>query len=106
MERIGIYKDLVVTYAEFESALLRLGFHQTIKNGWKVYINDEYNATVKINPLNTPDKNMILGSFAGHAYNLEMMGVLEHRDDIAKMIEQERLDAMNREQDIPLSAAS
>ena len=36
MERIGIYKDLVVTYAEFESALLRLGFHQTIKNGWKV----------------------------------------------------------------------
>ena len=49
---------------------------------------------------------MILGAFAGHAYNLEMMGVLEHRDDIAKMIEQERLDTMNREQDIPLSAAS
>ena len=106
MERIGIYKDLVVTYAEFENALLRLGFRQTVKNGWKVYINDEHEASVKINPLNTPDKSMILGAFAGHAYNLEMMGVLEHRDDIAKMIEQDRLDAAAREQNTPVGAAA
>ena len=106
MERIGIYKDLVVTYAEFENALLRLGFRQTVKNDWKVYINDEHSAWVKINPRNTPDKNMILGAFAGHAYDLEMMGVIEHRDDIAKMIEQDRLDAAAREQNTPVGAAA
>ena len=106
MERIGIYKDLVVTYAEFENALLRLGFHQTVKNGWKAYVNDEHGASVRINPRNTPDKNMILGAFAGEAYNLEMMGVLEHRDDIAKMIEQDRLDAAAREQNTPVGAAA
>ena len=99
MERIGIYKDMVVSYREFENALLRLGFRLTLQNnGWKMYINDEHGASVRINPLNTPDKMMILGAFAGEAYNLEMMGVLTHRDDIAKMIEQDRLDALNREQ--------
>ena len=49
---------------------------------------------------------MILGAFAGEAYNMEMMGVLEHRDDIAKMIEQERLDPLSREQKKPLSASA
>ena len=106
MEMVRIYKDLVVTYAEFENALLRLGFRQTVKNGWKVYINDAHGASVKINPLNTPDRKMILGAFAAEAYNLEMMGVLEHRDDIAKMIEQDRLDAAAREQNTPVGAAA
>ena len=107
MERIGIYKDMVVSYREFENALLRLGFRQTVhNNGWKIYINDEHGASVKINPLNTPDRMMILGAFAGEAYNMEMMGVLEHRDDIAKMIEQDRLDALKHEQDTQLNTIS
>ena len=106
MERIGIYKDLVVSYKEFEDALLRLGYRQTVRNGWKYYIHDASGASVQINPRNTPDKMMILGAFAGEAYNMEMMGVLEHRDDIAKMNEQERLDALNREQKKPLGAAA
>ncbi|MDZ7878407.1 MAG: hypothetical protein U5L45_12085 [Saprospiraceae bacterium] len=49
---------------------------------------------------------MILGAFSAEAYNLEMMGVIEHRDDIAKMIEQERLDKAAGEQNKHLSAAS
>ena len=104
MERIGIYKDLVVTYAEFENALLRLGFYQTIKNGWKVYVNDEHDSVIRIGHRNTPDKMMMLALFAGEAYSMEMMGVLEHRDDIAKMIEQSRLDALSQGQGIPVGA--
>ena len=107
MEVLRIYKDLVVSYREFEDALLRLGYRQTMRpDGWKKYIHDETGASLQINPRNTPDRMMILGAFAGEAYNMEMMGVLEHRDDIAKMIEQERLDALNREQKKPLGAAA
>ena len=97
MERIGIYKNLVVTYSEFENALLRLGFRQTVKEGWKIYIHDEHGAVVRINPLNTPDHNMHIGAFAAEAYNLEMMGVLEDRDEIAKMIEQTRLGILSKD---------
>lgn len=107
MEVIRIYKDMVVSYKEFESALLRLGFRKTLRNdGWKVYINDEHEASININPLNTPDRMMILGTFSAHSYSLEMVGVLEHRDDIAKMIEQDRLDALLREQNVHEDALS
>ncbi|MDZ7876345.1 MAG: hypothetical protein U5L45_01675 [Saprospiraceae bacterium] len=107
MERIGIYKDLVVSYKEFEDALLRLGYRKTfMEDGWKLYINDEHGASVRINPRNTPDKMMMLAMFAGEAYSMEMMGVLEHRDDIAKMIEQDRLEALAREKNTPASAAA
>ena len=37
---------------------------------------------------------MLRGSLAAEAYLMEMQGVLAHRDDIAKMIEQDRLDAL------------
>ncbi len=63
-------------------------------------------ASLQINPRNTPDKMMILGAFAVEAYNMEMMGVLAHRDDITRMVEQDRLDALNREQKTPLSASA
>ena len=36
MEVLRIYKDLVVSYKEFEDALLRLGYRQTMRpDGWK-----------------------------------------------------------------------
>ena len=37
---------------------------------------------------------------------MEMQGVLAHRDDIAKMIEQDRLDALEREQNMVASATA
>jgi hypothetical protein len=36
---------------------------------------------------------MIKGAFSAEAYLMEMKGVLENKDDIAKMIEQDRLAA-------------
>ena len=106
MERVGIYKDLKVSYGEFTQALLRLGYRKVPKEDVTFYVNDEYGSVIRIGHRNTPDKMMMLALFAGEAYSMEMMGVLEHRDDIAKMIEQDRLDAAAREQNTPVGAAA
>ena len=106
MEVLRIYKDLKVSYGEFTQALLRLGYRKVPKDAATLYINDEFDSVIRISHFNTPDKMMIMGAFAAEAYLMEMKGVLENRDDIAKMIEQDRLDAANREQKQPLSASA
>ena len=106
MERIGIYKDMVVSYQEFENALLRLGYHKVMKPHARVYINEEYDSIISLSNLNTPDKMMVKGSFSSKAYLMEMKGVLESMDDIAKMIEQDRLEASGRTQSTSLSASA
>ena len=106
MEVVRIYKDLKVSYREFTQALLRLGYYKVPKDKATFYVNDEFDSVIRIAHLNTPDKMMILGAFAAESYLMEMKGVIEHRDDIAKMIEQDRLDAAAREQNTPLGAAA
>jgi hypothetical protein len=91
MGTIGIYKNMEVTYKEFEHALLGLGYRKERKKNATFYINDVHDSIISISPLNTPDKTMIKGEFAAQAYLMEMKGVLADKDDIAKMIEQERL---------------
>ena len=106
MEMLRIYKDMEITYQEFDRALLRLGYHRVSDKKGIRYINEVYGSTIPINPLNTFDRKMIKGTFAAHASSMEMMGVLEHRDDIAKMIEQDRLDAAAREHNTPVGVAA
>ncbi len=106
MERVGIYKDLKVSYGEFTQALLRLGYRKVPKEEATFYVNDAHNSIIRIGHRNTSDKMMMLAVFAGEAYSMEMMGVLEHRDDIAKMIEQDRLDALNWEKKGSSSASA
>ena len=106
MATIGIYKDLKVSYGEFTTALLRLGYRKVPQEDATFYVNDAYGSIIRIGHRNTPDKMMMLALFAGEAYSMEMMGVLEHQDDIAKMIEQDRLDAAAREQNTPVGAAA
>lgn len=106
MEVIRIYKDLRVTYKEFTNALLRLGYYTMPKENATLYINDEFDSIIRIAHLNTPNKMMIMGAFAAECYLMEMKGVIASRDDIAKMIEQDRLDALNQAQKTPLSASA
>lgn len=106
MGRIGIYKDLVVSYQEFENALLRLGYYKVIKPHARIYINEAYDSVISISHRNTLDKMMILGEFSAQAYLMEMKGVLENMDDIAKMIEQDRLAVSTQAQNTPLSASA
>ena len=104
MEIVGIYKNMEVTYKEFENALFRLGYHKVSKKEAILYINEVYDSMISINPLNMPDRVMLRGAFSAQAYLMEMKGVLEHRDDIAKMIEQDRLNALTHGQNVPLGA--
>ena len=106
MEIVGIYKDMKVSYHEFAQALLRLGYRKVPKENATFYVNDEYDSVIRISHLNKPEKMMILGAFASEAYLMEMKGVLEYRDDIAKMIEQDRLDALAREENKPMGATA
>ena len=101
MGRIGIYKDMVVSYQEFENALLRLGYHKVTKPNARLYVNEVYNSIISIAHRNTLDKMMIVGEFSAQAYLMEMKGVLESMDDIAKMIEQDRLVALGHGQNMP-----
>jgi predicted urease superfamily metal-dependent hydrolase len=91
MEVVRIYKDMEVSYQEFENALLQLGYHKVIKHHARLYVNELYDSVISLSHLNTPDRMMIRGAFSSQAYLMEMKGVLENRDDIAKMIEQDRL---------------
>ena len=96
METIGIYKNMEVTYKEFEHALLSLGYRKVLKKNTRIYINDVHDSTISISHLNTLDKRMIKGEFAAQAFLMEMKGVLNDKDDIAKMIEQQRLEPQSQ----------
>jgi hypothetical protein len=106
MGRIGIYKDMVVSYQEFENALLRLGYHKVLKPHARLYINEVHDSIISISNRNTLDKMMIVGEFSAQAYLMEMKGVLENMDDIAKMIEQDRLATLGHGQNTPQSVAA
>ena len=106
MEIVRIYKNLKVSYGEFTHALSRLGYYKVPKENATLYVNDEFDSVIRISNLNTPEKMMILGTFSAEAYLMEMKGVIECRDDIAKMIEQDRLDASAREQNMSVGEAA
>jgi hypothetical protein len=91
MQTISIYKNLDITYQEFEAALLKLGYRKVPKNNATNYILDSHDSIISISHLNTPDKKMNKGEFTAQSFLMEMKGVLKEKDDIAKMIEQERL---------------
>ena len=103
MGTIGIYKNMEVSYKEFEHALLSLGYRKERKKNARLYINDVHNSIISISPLNTPDRIMIKGEFAAQAYLMEMKGVLADKDDIAKMIEQERLAKSLPQVNVPIT---
>jgi hypothetical protein len=65
-----------------------------------------YDSIISISNRNTLDKMMIVGEFSAQAYLMEMKGVLESMDDIAKMIEQDRIVALGHGQNMPQSVAA
>lgn len=101
---MSIYKDMEVSYQEFEQALMNLGYHKVSKKDNTLYINRAYDSVISISHLNTPDRIMNKGEFAAQAFLMEMKGVLGDKDDIAKMIEQNRFDAKANKQTSTMNA--
>ncbi len=92
METLKIYKDIEVTYSEFEQALISLGYVKKQKNDRIFYINQEFDSIISILNQVTPDMKMLKADFTANAFLMEMKGVLNNKDDIAKMIESNRLN--------------
>lgn len=92
METLKIYKDLEITYQEFEQAVVRLGYRKEVKKNVILYINDDYDSIFYVSTLVSPEMKMVKAEFATNAFLMEMKGVLNDKDDIAKMIEQSRLE--------------
>jgi hypothetical protein len=93
METLRIYKDLEVTYLEFEQALIQLGYTKVVKSNGLFYVHKKYDSIVKVSNLVKPEMKMLKADFTAQAFLMEMKGVSNDKDDIAKMIEHSRLNS-------------
>lgn len=91
METISIYKNMEVTFGELETALVAL--HYTKKRGKDFYgfENQTFDSVVLIPLAAQPEDKVSRLLFDSTSKLLEAKGVLAHKDDLAKMIERERL---------------
>ena len=97
MEYTSFYNDISATYGEVAVALTKLGFVDASTSEQFRFVNEPYNSDIKLpaRPLDTPfsKANMI-----GYSYILYMQGVIQHRDDLAKRIEKNRVAKKSKKQ--------
>ncbi len=78
------------TYAELSDALINLGFedHNT-KDAFRFY-NKPFDLMILL-PAKKLHEKLDTGRFGGVSSQLEHFGIIEHIDDLGKMIKQKRL---------------
>jgi hypothetical protein len=102
MEAFKIYKEIQPTYGEWFSILTELGYQKHVvdikrpisKQYTKQYIleNPSEKSTIILPYL--PDNSPVLKAyFASYSHQLYMQGIIEDVQDMAKMIERNRLIA-------------
>jgi predicted RNA binding protein YcfA (HicA-like mRNA interferase family) len=87
-----MYKEMDITIKELEEALFRLGFVKKIK-GDVVSYSHESGSKILLPAIYKPNRVLNKGWFIGNADNMAGMGVFEHRDDLAKLVEKMRIEA-------------
>ena len=90
MERLRSYKEMEPTYGELEIALKKLNYENKSTSKIFVFINEEFDSVVAI-PIKGKQEKVDKSRFAMISHNMEGLGIIKHRDDLAKMIEQNRL---------------
>jgi hypothetical protein len=95
METLRMYKEMDVTYAELDMALLTFGYKKNINATRIFYEHTPSGSQVLVSPKAKPIDIVNKGWFVAYAYNMECMGAIEHRDDLAKLIEQKRLESLS-----------
>lgn len=93
METISIYKNMEVTYGELEKALLTLQYVKKRGKNFYGFENKTFDSLVLIPLLAQPSDIVSRLLFDSTSKLLEAKGVIAHKDDLAKMIERERLSA-------------
>jgi hypothetical protein len=96
METISIYKNMEVTYGELETALLTLHYIKKRGKDFYGFENKTFDSVVLIPLTVQPEEKVSRLLFDSTSKLLEAKGVIAHKDDLAKMIECERLAAQQR----------
>lgn len=90
MQYLHVYKELVANYGEIAEALKKLGFQDMSTPKHFRLVNTIHNSEVKL-PARPLDAVFAKINLAGYSYQLYMQGVIEEYDDLAKLVEKNRL---------------
>jgi hypothetical protein len=94
METLRMYKEMNITIAELEEALFKLGYTKKIREDYVTYSHDS-GSKIYIPTVYKPDRVLNKGWFVANASNMMHMGAIEHRDDLAKLVEKMRVEAIS-----------
>lgn len=90
MEYISSYNDINATYGEVASALKKLGFQDVSTPERFRLVYEKHNSDINL-PARPLETIFSKGNMIGYSYILYMQGVIDSRDDLAKLIQKNRL---------------
>lgn len=90
MQYLQINENIIATYAEVAEALKKLGFQDMSTPKHFRLVHNAYNSEVKL-PARPLDTLFSKVNLAGFSYQLYMQGVIKDYDDLAKLVEKNRL---------------
>ena len=101
MVTLSIYKEIQPTYGEWLPILAELGFQKQIielpaiagvKRPQYRLENLNHKSLIWL-PLRSDNEPVVKADFAAYSYQLYMQGIIEDMQDMAKMIERNRLNS-------------
>jgi hypothetical protein len=95
MEIVRMYKEMDVKFEEFDAALRQLGYSKSTDEKFIVYNHKMSEHKIFLSHYHSELKYINKGWFVANADNMTWFGVINHRDDLAKMIEQMRLEELS-----------
>ncbi len=90
MRIISSYENMEPLYAEVAWGLEQLGYLDKSTDKIVRFINEKEDHMVLL-PLKQPHESLHRARFAAVCSELEHMGIIEHMDDLGKMIKEKRL---------------
>ena len=90
MEGRRVYKEMSITYGELAQALAQLGYKNESDGTHFRYVNKKYDSVILLRA-NSANRVLFKAIISGFSYQLSMQGVIEEEDDLAKLVEQNRI---------------
>ena len=90
MEGRRVYKEMSITYGELAQALSQLGYKNDSDSEHFRYVNKKHDSVILLRA-NSANRTLFKAIISGFAYQLSMQGVIEEEDDLAKLVEKNRM---------------
>ena len=90
MEGRRVYKEMAITYGELAQALTQLGYKNESDADHFRYVNKKHDSVISLRA-NPSNRTLFRAIISGFAYQLSMQGVIEEDDDLAKLVEKNRM---------------